>query len=71
MNCPFCVKAKQLLNDMDVHYTYQEIDIQDKSVFLDRIANKTKNQRTYPLVFHGEEFIGGYSELEDYMAFFN
>ena len=68
-NCPFCLKAKQLLDDMEILYKYHEIKIEMKSEFLNEMSGKTKNQRTYPLIFHSDDFIGGFSELEDYLAF--
>ena len=67
-NCPFCLKAKKLLDDMEILYKYYEIKIENKSDFLNDMSDKTKNQRTYPLIFH-DNFIGGFNELEDYLAF--
>ena len=68
-NCPYCVKAKELLDDMEIDYDYREIQIENKSIFLDNMADKTNNQRTYPLIFKQNDFIGGFSELEEYLAF--
>ncbi len=68
-DCPFCVKAKQLLNDMDILYVYTEIDKDNKTFFLNKMALKTNNQRTFPLVFHNDKFIGGFTQLDDYLAF--
>lgn len=68
-NCSFCQKSKQLLDEMKFLYNYNEIKIEKKSEFLDNMSKKTNNQRTYPLVFHRGEFVGGYSELEEYLAF--
>jgi glutaredoxin len=68
-NCSFCLKSKQLLDEMKLLYQYHEINVEKKSEFLDDMAPKTNNQRTFPLVFHQDEFVGGYTELEDYLAF--
>lgn len=70
-NCSYCVKSKQLLDDMKLVYKYNEIAVEEKSKFLDTMASKTNNQRTFPLVFHQDKFIGGFSELDDYVAFLN
>lgn len=69
-DCSFCLKAKELLNDMAIIYEYYEIKQENKTKFLDEMSESTNNQRTFPLIFHRNEFIGGYTELEDYLAFF-
>lgn len=68
-DCSYCVKAKQLLDDMKIIYEYREIKQENKTKFLDDMAEKTNNQRTFPLVFHREKFIGGFTELDEYLAF--
>lgn len=68
-HCKFCVKTKQLLNDMEKVYEYIEIKQENKTKFLNDMASKTNNQRTFPLVFVKDNFIGGFLELDDYLAF--
>jgi len=68
-NCSYCLKSKQLLDDMSMIYKYHEVKQEEKTEFLDTISDKSNNQRTFPLVFHRDEFIGGYTELENYLAF--
>ncbi len=68
-NCPFCIKAKQLLNDMENIYEYIEIKQENKTKFLNEMSNKTNNQRTFPLIFQKDNFIGGFTELDEYLAF--
>lgn len=68
-NCSYCLKAKELLNDMGIIYEYKEIKQENKTKFLDEMSSKTNNQRTFPLVFHRGNFIGGYTELDEYLAF--
>lgn len=68
-NCLFCNKTKQLLDDMNITYDYVLININIKTEFLNNMADKTNNQRTFPLIFQNDIFIGGYSDIEDYIAF--
>lgn len=68
-NCSFCLKTKRLLDDMNIAYEYQEIKQEEKSKFLDDMADKTNNQRTFPLVFHNDKFIGGYTDVDELLAF--
>ncbi len=70
-NCSYCLKSKQLLDDMNIPYQFYQIQTEDKSLFLDKMSEKTDNQRTFPLIFYGSDFIGGFTELEDYVAFLN
>ena len=64
--CPFCVKAKQL-----IEYTYNNINAQ--IIELDKIIegpgigqalNHITNQRTVPNIFILGKHIGGYTELK-------
>ncbi len=58
--CAYCMAAKRLLGNRGIAYT---------EVFLDRDADKMAelkaklNYYTVPMIFIGEEFIGGYAEL--------
>lgn len=60
--CPFCRKAKQILNDNG--YEFTEIDIQDTPEKKAELTEK-HGQSTVPYVFVGEELIGGSSDLEE------
>ena len=62
--CPFCRKAKQLLNDNG--YTFTDIDIQDTPEKKDELTQEY-GQHTVPYVFVGDELIGGCSDLEELM----
>lgn len=61
--CPYCIAAKQLLDNKGVAYT--EIDVygmsQDEA---DAVNLKTNHYRTVPKIFIGETFIGGFSDLD-------
>lgn len=68
-NCTYCQASKKLLNEMDIEYDYIQIDRNVKTQFLDSMKEKTNNQRTFPLIFHNDIFIGGFKQLNEYLAF--
>ncbi len=60
--CPFCRKAKRLLNENG--YDFTEIDIEDTPEKKEELT-KEYGQHTVPYVFVGDELIGGSSDLEE------
>lgn len=58
--CPYCVRAKSLLQRKGV--TYEEIDLSRNNELRLQIMQKTK-QRTVPQIFINEQHIGGCDEL--------
>lgn len=61
--CPYCVGAKQLLDELGVRY--EDVDISgeaDRRAFTARIL---PGHRSAPLIVIGETPIGGYSELAE------
>lgn len=60
--CPFCVRAKRLLDGKGV--TYKEINVDQNPGAREEITVKT-GHKTVPVIFIGEEFIGGFSELSN------
>jgi glutaredoxin 3 len=60
--CPFCRRAKQLLNQKGV--TYTEYDIDDDEAARDAmVARGTNGQRTVPQIFINDQHIGGSDDL--------
>jgi len=65
-DCGFCVRAKQLL-DMN-QKEFRWIDIQEEGISkADLEQTIGKPVETVPQIFHGQEHIGGYTELAEYM----
>lgn len=63
-NCPFCVKAKELLDQRGVEY--EEIDVTLDEVALSFIKEEM-NLRTVPQIFgHNATHIGGYDDLVEW-----
>jgi len=58
--CPYCVRAKSLLDRKKVGY--DELDVTTDYEGRARVSKST-GHRTFPQIFIGEEFVGGYDEL--------
>lgn len=58
--CPFCIRAKALLDSKSAPYT--EIDV--TADYAERASISTRSgHRTFPQIFIGDAFVGGYDEL--------
>lgn len=68
--CGYCQKAKRLLDKNNKLYVYHDIT-QTKTQTMNELASKTNNQRTMPIIFDGDKFIGGYRELANVILFEN
>lgn len=61
-SCPFCVQAKELLNEKKI--TYTEYEITDKPLLSSESISRSGGKRTVPQIFINGKSIGGYSELK-------
>jgi glutaredoxin 3 len=59
-SCPFCVRAKRLLQARNVPYV--EIDVSDDDALREDLVTRT-GRRTVPQIFIDGESIGGFEEL--------
>ena len=59
-NCPFCVRAKDLLSRKGV--PFEEIDLDGKDDELMALRKRT-GLRTVPQIFVGETLVGGFTDL--------
>jgi len=58
--CPFCIRAKALLDSKSAPYT--EIDV--TADYVERASiSKRSGHRTFPQIFISDAFVGGYDEL--------
>ena len=65
-NCPWCDRAKDLLDHKGITYEYIDVTLSDAA--MDKL--KRLNIRTVPAIFlkaQDEVYMGGYSELADYV----
>ncbi len=60
-SCPFCVRAKKLLEKKGV--AYEEIRVEGKDDLRVWLAEQT-GQKTVPQIFAGDRSLGGFSDLE-------
>lgn len=58
--CPFCIRAKRLLNNKGVEFT--EIDITNEKYKLNELKTMT-NCSTVPQIFVDDKFIGGCDDI--------
>lgn len=61
-NCPFCTKAKALMDKNDIKYEVRLVD--DVKWTLNDLLNFVPDARTYPQVFLEDKHIGGCDDLE-------
>ncbi len=60
-NCPFCVRAKRLLDKKGV--AYEEVDVEGNDDLRVWLAEST-GQMTLPQIFAGERSLGGFSDVD-------
>jgi len=63
-NCPFCVKAKALLDQRGIEY---EERIIDNGWTKEQLLEAVPNARSVPQVFVRGRYVGGYNELVEYI----
>ena len=63
-NCPFCTKAKALLQDAHIIECDAYLK-EDRSTFLKYMdAYSQTEHRTFPMIFFNGEFVGGFTEAK-------
>jgi glutaredoxin 3 len=59
--CPFCVRAKSLLDSKGADYTEHMIKGDDNA--RDKMATRANGRRTVPQVFINDQWVGGCDDL--------
>ena len=59
--CPFCIRAKQLLDRKGVTYTEHSVDGDEPA--RDAMAARGNGRRSVPQIFIADQHIGGCDEL--------
>ncbi len=63
--CPYCVRAKELFTSLNV--PYEEIDVLEHPDKREEVSRQY-NWMTVPMIFIGEEFVGGFDDLSKLAA---
>ena len=61
--CPYCVKAKNLCEREGYEYTYKMLD---EDFTRDELFEKFPTARTFPQITAHGEYIGGFTEFEQW-----
>ena len=64
-NCVYCDLAKKLLNIHNENYEF--IDVAQNEDITAAFFKKFPDVRTVPQITNGEQYIGGYNELEKWL----
>ena len=64
-NCPWCVKAKELLNKLHLSYDEKVLDVDYKREDLRELVGKHLTL-TVPQIFINDRRIGGYEDLVEW-----
>ena len=59
--CPYCYRAKQLLDDKGVNYTEHDVTMGGEE--RDEMMRRAPAARTVPQIFIGEHHVGGSDDL--------
>jgi glutaredoxin 3 len=59
--CPFCIRAKGLLDDKGVDYTEYPIDGDDAA--RNKMADRSNGRRSLPQIFINDAHIGGCDDI--------
>lgn len=60
--CPYCIRAKQLLEQKGVAYEeilFAQLSDEEKNI----LSQKTNGYRTVPQIFINETFVGGFDQI--------
>lgn len=72
-NCTFCVQAKQLLELKSLSYTEIELDVEQEKIDgktyapVSVLKEKVPLAKSVPQIFLNEEYIGGFTELRNFL----
>ena len=63
-NCPYCVKAKRLLDQMELPFTERVVGV---DATREQLLEAAPNARTVPQIIIDDKLIGGYDQLASYI----
>jgi glutaredoxin 3 len=65
-SCPFCIRAKGLLNQKGIQFTEYCIDGDDQA--RKNMANRANGRRSLPQIFINNQHIGGCDDIHELEA---
>lgn len=65
--CIFSERAKDLLTKLQVPFTLKVIQPENKELEFSKLRKEIGEHNTFPLVFYGKKFIGGFTDLEKFV----
>lgn len=65
VGCSYCISAKALLDQKGIRY--ESIDLDNNPDLYNKLVNQT-GQKTVPYIFINDEFMGGFTDLKDFLA---
>ncbi len=60
-NCGYCMKAQRLLEKYGLDYDYFKVGV---DIPAETVQEKAPSARKVPVVFFDDEYVGGFTELE-------
>lgn len=63
--CPYCIKAKKLLQMLKLEYTEYNIDDKFDAICEELSSKYNKQIQTVPQIIINNNYIGGYTDLEN------
>jgi glutaredoxin len=63
--CPHCVSAKQLLDVKGIQYEERKIG---EEWTREQLLEAVPTARTVPIIFIDDEYVGGFTDLQKYLA---
>jgi len=64
--CKFCTLAKEFMKEQEIPFEETKLDPESEGYAAERqrLIDAANGHKTFPWIFVGEEFIGGFSELQ-------
>lgn len=59
--CPYCIKAKNLLNRKNIKY--KEIDVTNNDELRMALIDKSGGRKTVPQIFINNQHVGGFDDI--------
>lgn len=61
--CPYCEQAKRLFKTLKL--PYKEVPLDGNPDLRAKLSAEQKGWRTVPMIFVGQEFLGGFSDVKE------